>query len=640
MELFLDYRTLCEIPERNSELFPSRISHRFRSASGFTEKTFSDFYTDIKMLTAGFETNGLSKGRHISFFADNRYEWACTDNALMSLGAVSVPRGSDTSPKEQKSIYLHSDSTFLIMENTDCLNELLAEFSPDEIAAVERIFIMDCSGVPPAGPAAAKTVYYKKLFEDGMELLELRPDMYNGMLKSVEPEDLATIIYTSGTSGNPKGVMLTHRNFLQNLKSITPLLHIDINNAEKTVSILPSWHVYERCFEYCTSAGGMSLFYSSIKNFVADLANEKPTLVCSVPRVWESVYGRIMNKMENARPLKRAVFSLFSLIAKKSFIASNKLSGRFISLKERSRLEKACSLLLNSLLVAALSVFYPLTRLVFRPLRDLMGGNLRASFSGGGSLPLNIDIFFNSIGIKLVNAYGMTETSPGSITRRLDRNTHGTIGIPLSGTEVKILCNNGNPARTGEKGQIYVRGGQVMKGYYKNPEATDEILSADGWLNTGDIGIMTESGDILITGRAKSTIVLMGGENAEPEPIEEKLKESSLIDHAVVVGQDKKGLTALISVNEEKLKHMAEKWKISLDEMLHKGEETILNSRIVMEVQKEIRKLISRENGFKPSEKITGVVLLKKKFSIGDELTQTLKVKRKHVEKKYSHLLK
>jgi long-chain acyl-CoA synthetase len=179
-----------------------------------------------------------------------------------------------------------------------------------------------------------------------------------------------------------------------------------------------------------------------------------------------------------------------------------------------------------------------------------------------------------------------------------------------------------------------------MKGYYKNPEATADILSADGWLNTGDIGITSESGDILITGRAKSTIVLLGGENAEPEPIEEKLRESSLIDHAVVVGQDKKGLTALISVNEEKLKHMAEKWKISLDEMLHKGGETILNNKIVMEFQKEIKKLINRENGFKPSEKITDVVLLKKKFSIGDELTQTLKVKRKHVEKKYSHLLK
>ena len=163
-------------------------------------------------------------------------------------------------------------------------------------------------------------------------------------------------------------------------------------------------------------------------------------------------------------------------------------------------------------------------------MREIMGGNLRASFSGGGSLPPHVDMFFNTVGITLVNAYGMTETSPGTITRRLDRNTLGSIGIPLDETEVQVRNENGDPVPVGEKGVIHVRGPQVMKGYYKNPEATKAILSPDGWLNTGDIGTASFNGDYLITGRAKSTIVLIGGENIEPEPIEEKLKEFEATD--------------------------------------------------------------------------------------------------------------
>ena len=221
----------------------------------------------------------------------------------------------------------------------------------------------------------------------------------------------------------------------------------------------------------------------------------------------------------------------------------------------------------------------------------------------------------------------------------LGHNTLGAIGVPIGETEIKILNDTHFPVTPGEKGIIFVRGGQVMLGYYKNPEATKEILSPDGWLNTGDVGTFSTNGDIIMTGRAKSTIVLLGGENAEPEPIEEKLKESNLIDHAVVVGQDKKGLTAIIAGNEDKLKHLAKKLKISFEDLMSKGEDIIKHNAILKEYKKEIRKHINKENGFKPSEHIISFVLLKKRFTIGDELTQTLKVKRRHVENKYKHLL-
>jgi long-chain acyl-CoA synthetase len=242
------------------------------------------------------------------------------------------------------------------------------------------------------------------------------------------------------------------------------------------------------------------------------------------------------------------------------------------------------------------------------------------------------------MGIRLVNAYGLTETSPGAITRRLDRNTMRSIGVPLAETEIKIQKENNWPAGTGEKGIIYVRGPQVMKGYYKNEAATKEVLSGDGWFNTGDMGTISTSGDIVMTGRAKSTIVLLGGENLEPEHIEEKLKESPLIDHAVVMGQDKKSPVALITISEEKLRQLADKMKISWGDLMNKGSDIIKHSRVLKEVNHEIAKLISRTNGFRPFEKISKFVLIRKKFSIGDELTQTLKIKRKHVENKYKHL--
>jgi len=279
-----------------------------------------------------------------------------------------------------------------------------------------------------------------------------------------------------------------------------------------------------------------------------------------------------------------------------------------------------------------------LAQKAFSKLRALLGGELRASFSGGGSLPPTIDLFFNMIGVKLVNAYGMTESSPGSITRRLDRNVPGSIGVPLDGVEIKVVRETGGLAGVGEKGIIHVRGPNVMRGYYKNPEATAAVLT-DGWLNTGDLGALSHSGDYVITGRAKSTIVLFGGENVEPEPIEEKLQESDFIEHAVVMGQDRKGLWAILTVNEDHLKKLGDRLRVGWDELWHRGGEQVDHHKVLAALGTEIKRLVNRDTGFKPCEAITKFVVLKKKFQVGDELTQTLKVKRKVVEDRYRCLL-
>ncbi|HTH13731.1 MAG TPA: long-chain fatty acid--CoA ligase, partial [Spirochaetia bacterium] len=205
--------------------------------------------------------------------------------------------------------------------------------------------------------------------------------------------------------------------------------------------------------------------------------------------------------------------------------------------------------------------------------------------------------------------------------------------------EVRVVKDDGTLARVGEKGLIHVRGENVMPGYYKNPQATAEVLSPDGWLNTGDLGALSRSGDYVITGRAKSTIVLVGGENVEPEPIEEKLQESDLIEHAVVVGQDQKGLRAILTVNEDHLKKLGDRLKVRWDELWHPHHPTVQHHKVLDALSAEIKRLVNRENGFKPFEAITKFVVVKKKFEVGDELTQTLKVKRKVVEDKYGPLL-
>ncbi|MEI8092787.1 MAG: AMP-binding protein [Spirochaetales bacterium] len=640
MNDFYQFRVLCDIPQRNAELYPDRLSHKFRAGTGFETRTWKVFAAEVDLLAAGLDEAGVKAGDHVALFADNRYDWAVTDQALLSLSAPSVPRGSDTTPKEQKFIFDHSDSKYLILEGLANLESLYPEFTSDD-RLPELVFLMDdpevssLASLPIAWKDKVRT--YSSLRSRGGVRLADKPELIRDLRKACEPTNIASIIYTSGTSGNPKGVMLTHANFLHNVRAISPLLHVDRNAGEVTVSILPIWHVYERCFEFCTSACMMMIYYSSVRTLSEDLIREKPTIMASVPRVWESVYLKIRDKILKEHGLKKGLILGFVWVAQARYRSGLALRGWRPTVKN-----PLLSVLLTPLHAVwwlMLSPFSWVALKALAPMREVLGGRLRASFSGGGSLPVHVDTFFNTIGVTLVNAYGMTESSPGSITRRIERNVPSSIGVPLDEVEVRIVREDGSRAALTEKGMIHVRGPNVMEGYYKNPHATGEVLSADRWLNTGDLGALTWSGDYIITGRAKSTIVLIGGENIEPEPIEEKLQESELIDHAVVLGQDKKTLEAVITVNHERLKHLAEKWKISWEELTATSGESMKHNRVLQEISKEIKRLVNRENGFKPFENISKFVALRNPFKIGDELTQKLSVKRKVVEQKYQHLL-
>ena len=629
------YNSLVEIPRIIKEKYPDRVSHRFRTDRGFKDVKYKEFTKDIELLSFGFLSQGVKPMDHVAFFVNNRYEWGVTDLALQSIRAISVPRGSDTTAAEADFIYNHSDSSFIILENCKQLQEL-----SDIVAKASKIFIIENGTV--AGDLKDKVIFYADLYKEGSKLLDSKKGTYEDLIKEITLEDIVSIIYTSGTTGNPKGVMLSQKNFIENVHQTAPRLNIDESIGEVTVTILPSWHVFERTFEYNGLSRGISFVYSSLKYFSEDIMREKPHLLASVPRLWDSIYTKMNVFMKTQPKLRRSIF--YTLVKINTKYKHNKayLNRAYICYEKGNNLTR-----FFKFLSATCTIFfnYPLHRMaekLFKGVRAKVGGRLRCAISGGGSLPLAIDNFFSAVGITVLNAYGMTECSPGIASRTVKKNTLGSIGTPFVDTEYKILDDEKKPVEIGVKGTLYIKGPQVMQGYYKNPVATKEILSEDGWLSTGDLAKETLWGDIVLVGRSKDTIVLLGGENVDPLTIEDKIQESEFVDHVMLLGQDKKGLTAFIALNEDALSGLAKSLKIKISDIFSSNnpKEPSKEYKIVEKrVKEEVDKKITKESGFKPFEKITQVILIKNSFKIGRELTQTLKIKRKQIEKTYHSII-
>jgi long-chain acyl-CoA synthetase len=634
------YQSLLEIPFEAARRFPDRVSHAWKTKAGSASQTFTEFGRMIRVLAAAFARGGFKAGEHVAFFVNNRREWIATDFALMAVSAVSVPRGSDTTAKEAAFIFRHSESRHLILENLEQLAALQAELGPEDWAGCSSIAIVDGSdrsSIPAS--LAGKTLFYGELLARGEEELARDPDFVERRLREIKADELLTIVYTSGTTGNPKGVMLSHRNFLQNVHANTPRLAIDPEAGETTVVMLPSWHVYERAFEYCALTTGVRLVYSSAGMFSADLLAERPQVLISVPRVWESVHQKLVKALSEMPGAKRRLVMAFIKLNQAWMSSRFYIGGNYISLRKRGFLERHVAWDFHFLRTIFLWPGHALAGVLFKPFREKVGGRLRVATCGAGSLPKYLDELFNAIGITLVNAYGMTECAPGILSRTIERNTFGSTGFPFDNTEVEVRREDGTVADIGEKGILFARGPQVMSGYWHNPEATAAVLSKDGWLNTGDIAVRSENGDFVIVGRAKDTIVLMGGENVEPEPIEEKMKESSYIDHAVVIGQDQKQLAAIVAINEEELMRLAAELKLSPSDILAGKERSIENDVVYRTLLNEVNDLISKEQGFKPFERITRILPVLNDFQVGKELTQTLKIKRKYVEERFHDLV-
>ncbi|MBI9108232.1 MAG: long-chain fatty acid--CoA ligase [Spirochaetales bacterium] len=593
---------------------------------------FKDFWESLKIYSAGLNAIGIKRGDQVGLISENRKEWIMTDFGLSGLGAIDVPRGCDSTSDEIRYILAHADCKVTFTENCAQAEKILSQIK--DIGLLKKIVLYDTKGIEKLKiPEGIEILSFDDVVKLGQEAYKNDPDFYEREVEKGSCEETATIIYTSGTTGNPKGVMLTHKAFLFQVDRIKP--HLDLCPGEIMLSVLPIWHSFERACMYISVFLGLATAFSKPIGpvMMPDMAKVKPQWLTSVPRIWESVHAAVLRNINSGSAGKKTLFYFFLTIGEIHTYLYDMFTGLLPQFSKRNRfIDIAVSII--PLLV--LTPFKKLGQvLVFSKLKAKLGGRFKAGISGGGALPSHIDKFFRTVGITVLEGYGLTETAPILAVRKDSRPIPNTVGPLLEDIEYRVISKDGAIMPIGFKGELHVKSQQVMQGYYKEPEKTAEILK-NGWLNTGDIAVFTHTGEFKILGRSKDTIVLRGGENVEPVPIEDKLNQSDYISQIMVVGQDQKFLGALIVPNLEELEKLAIEKQISFLE-----KEELVNNPFIHELmQEEIQSLVDAKTGFKAFERIFRFIILPKEFEIGVEMTQSLKIRRNVVEKMYKNEIK
>ncbi|MEW6326341.1 MAG: long-chain fatty acid--CoA ligase [Thermodesulfobacteriota bacterium] len=565
--------------------FPGSVALQERHNTGWATLSYSALGKAMAEIGTGLISMGLKPGDKIGLFINKGIRWLISDLAILGGGGIDVPRGNDLALDELIYIANHAEVKIAITDMSPDTIPILKKEAP----AIEYI-IYSGDKTPPE---VKGLITWEEVRLKGKELLSNGDKTFFDRAKTARENDLATIVYTSGTTGRPKGVMLTHGNIAKNVASV--LKCIPVQPEERFLSLLPPYHMFERTVEYIALSSGATLIFSDPHHFRKDLSAQRPNFIAGVPRLWEMFYQGVMDRLK-----KEKYYKLISLLltASKNFIKS----GRFMYLP--------LHLLAD--------------RLIYKTVRDNLGGRLRIAVSGGGTLPPHLDDFFEMIGVTLLNGYGLTETSPVLTIRRPEANIKGSAGRPIPGTEIKILAETEEPVPPGKAGIIWVKGPQVMQGYFKDKEATDKVFK-NGWLNTGDLGMLTPQGDLVITGRAKDTIVLSSGENVEPEPIETSLALSPFISQAMLVGQDRKHLGALIVPYMQAIEDYCRGHNILFSDR----DELIKRPEITRLIRDEIDQLHNKKEGTRPWAKIIRFQLIPEEWTTQSGLlTFTLKKKR------------
>ncbi|MFS8867251.1 AMP-dependent synthetase/ligase [Synechococcus sp. H65.1] len=605
--------TLLDVWQVLAEKFADQIALRDPHAQPVFEISYGQLFRRIQTLAAGLQALGIRSGDRVAIFAENSPRWLMADLATLFTGAVNVPRSAVADPAELGYILRHSGSTALIAQDVKTLRRVQPVVQ--ELGLKRLLLLSD--------EEEAGVLNFSQWLQKGQEHRYERPQL--------ERSQLATIIYTSGTSGRPKGVMLSHGNLMHQVEN----LHVVVQPrpGEKVLTILPTWHSYERTCEYFLLSQACTLIYTNPRSIKQDLQQEQPHYLVAVPRIWETIYEGIQRQLREKSPLMQRLIRTL-MAASESYV----LAGRIARNQSILHYDVSPWVRLRARLQQGL--LWPVHRLadalIYRKVRQALGPNFQQAISGGGSLPAYLDLFYEVVGISILNGYGLTETSPVLCARRPDNNVRGTAGPPLPGTEFRIVDpETRQPLPPGEKGLILARGPQVMMGYYNNPEATAQVLSPDGWFETGDLGWLTPDGQLVITGRAKEVIVLLNGENVEPQPLEDACLQSPYISQIVVVGQDQKKLAALIYPNLDALKAWAAEQGIPTAEA-----ELLAHPQVRALILREVRTRIQERPGYQAHEQIADFRFLPEPLSVENGLlTQTLKIKRNPVAERYAHLI-
>lgn len=590
--------------------------------------TYRELWVQIQQFGAGLEALGIQPDEKVALVADNSPRWFIADQGILATGAVNAVRSSQAEKNELLYIYEDSESQFLVVEDLKTLQGL----NPEMEALQPRAIILLSDETAP---------------ESEVQILNFTQLMALGKDREFKvcrrsPQDLLTLIYTSGTTGKPKGVMLSQANLIYQIQNLDSI--IQPNVGDTILSILPTWHSFERTAEYYLLSQGCTQIYTSIRHIKKDLKTYKPAYMVAVPRIWESIYEGVQKNFREQPAKKQKLVNFFLSLSSKYVIANRIANNLSLDHLYVSPVER----LVNKVKAIALLPFHLLgEKLIYNKIREATGGKIRYVISGGGSLAQHIDTFFEIVSIKILVGYGLTETSPVTHARRPYRNLRGSSGAALPGTETRIVdLETRQTLPQGKKGLVLLRGPQIMQGYYRKPEATAKAIDPDGWFDSGDIGWLTPAGDLVLTGRAKDTIVLTNGENIEPQPLEDACVRSPYIDQIMLVGQDQKSLGALIVVNLEALEKWVTESNLGLqlppsDAPVETLPQTDLYSKAIINLFKqEITREVKNRPGYRPDDRVTDFALILEPFSIENGLlTQTLKMKRPVVTDKYQNLI-
>ncbi|MGC9502273.1 AMP-dependent synthetase/ligase [Baaleninema sp.] len=588
--------------------------------------SYRQLWQQIRQFAAGLQTLGVQFAEEpprIALFAENSSRWFVADQGILAAGAANVVRSSQADRDELLYIFQHSQSSGLVVEDLATLKKLQSATDDSLKLSDSLTWVVLLSDESPTEDSPLQLLNFNQLMERGASG-EFHPS-------STTRETLATLIYTSGTTGRPKGAMLTHGNFLHQINAFRSIF--PPNPGDRALSILPSWHAYERTCEYYLLSQGCTVLYTSIRHFKKDLKQHKPHVMVGVPRLWESIYEGVQKTFREQPPNKQKLANFFIDISQRYIEAKHLSQGLTLDATPPSKLQR----LKAKAKKAALSPLHRLaSKLVYSKVRAATGGNVKYLISGGGSLARHIDVFFEAIGINLLVGYGLTETSPVLTVRRAWENLQGSSGPPVIDTEICIV----NPETRqvlpeGETGLVLARGPQIMKEYYRNPEATQKAIDPQGWFDTGDLGRLVPGKYLVLTGRAKDTIVLSNGENIEPQPIEDACVRSAYIDQIMLVGQDRKQLGALIVPNWKALSQWATEQGMSAND---EGTPpvNIEDDRVTKLFRSELNREVKNRPGYRADDRIGPFRLILDSFSIENgTMTQTLKIKRPVVRERY-----
>jgi len=609
--------TIPSLFQERSKEYPEILCQYSRTEQGkFIPRTYKEVYSRVSALAWSLNQQGVAKGDYVGLISDNRSEWLELDLAIISLGAADVPRGCDTMAGEMAYILSFSGCTITILENIKQLEKIIER--KDELASLKKVILIDRPEELPENPW--EILYYEDLLEDGRS--GTSEEFINGTIAAVDGEDICTLIFTSGTTGEPKGVMLTHNNFLHQVLNIDTMAEVSVGDI--WLSVLPVWHSFERVIQYIALGKASTIAYSKPigKIMLMDLQKLNPQWMASVPRIWSAIEAGVSRNIKAKGAISWALYRFFLNVGIIHQGMQNRMQGRVADFKKVFTLPYYILYPIPWLLLFPLRMLG--NKLVFSKIQEKVGKGFKAGISGGGALPPRIYQFFKAIGIQILEGYGLTETAPVVAFSPQTHPVMGVVGRAWPGTEISVRDEQGKEVGPGKKGLVFLKGPQVMKGYYKKPEATDKMIDKDGWLNSGDLGIMTVNGELKIIGREKDTIVLLGGENIEPVPMEQKLAESPYIEQAVVVGQDQKYLSALIVPDFDALEAYAKENNLAYENRVHLRDvhaiQELLNG--------EINDLINAKNGFKSFERIFKFAVLRKSFEVGQELSGKQDLKR------------